>query len=36
LITGVVGGALVIGWAAVIHERKRQARRSDPQFRKQV
>jgi hypothetical protein len=36
LITGVGGGALVIGWAAVIHDRKRQARRSDPQSRKQV
>jgi hypothetical protein len=36
LITGGVGGALVIGWAAVIHDRKRQARRSDPQSRKQV
>jgi hypothetical protein len=36
LITGGVGGALVIGWAAVMHERRRQARRSDPQSRKQV
>jgi hypothetical protein len=36
LITGVGGGVLVIGWAAVIHDRKRQARRSDPQSRKQV
>ena len=30
LISGCVGGALVLGSAAVVHNRKRQARRSDP------
>jgi hypothetical protein len=36
LITGGIGGALMIGWAAVLHDRQRQARRSDPQPRKQA
>ena len=30
LITGGVGGALVMSWAAAIHERKRRAGRSAP------
>jgi hypothetical protein len=36
LITGGLSGAVVIGGAAVIHDRNRRARRSDLQSRKQV
>ena len=36
LIAFCVGGALVFAGAAVLHDRKRQARRSDPQSRKRA